>query len=651
MRLNIRNKFLVPMVILVIIGMGGSSIISYTLSKNALQTALTGQIKQLADSTVQIMQSWVRDRTLDVANWSVQSVFATALKDSFVGKAARKSASLQLAHMKEDYQYYEAIGIADATGDIVASSEEEIIGKIKIADRAYFQAAMQGNPYVSKVIQSKQTGNPVFVIASPIKDKDTVSGVIFSVVSMSNFSAQFVDTIKVGDSGYAFVYNEDGLVIAHPDKTNILKLNLNDLDFGPKMMALGNGLFDYKHNGDTKTAALKTFDQMGWTIAVTALSKEIYGSVSRLGQVNLTLVTVVVLVAAVIIFLVANSVAKPINNVVAGLKDAAEGEGDLTKRLAIKSRDEVGELSKWFNVFIEKVQLIIKDVAGNANHLTDSSRNLSAISGQMSTGAEQATLKARTVSTSTEEMSTNMNSVAAAMEQASTNVQLVASAAEEMTATINEIAGNTEKAHTITNDAVVQAEKASEQVGDLGQAAQEIGKVVEAITDISEQVNLLALNATIEAARAGEAGKGFAVVANEIKELAKQTALATGEIKQRVESIQTSTEGTVFQIGHITKVVNQVNEIVGVIATAVEEQSVTTREIAGNVAQASQGINDVNENVAQSNSAVTVIAEEISEVTHSADEISNSSAQVNLSAEELAGLAEKLNTMVRKFKV
>jgi methyl-accepting chemotaxis protein len=188
-------------------------------------------------------------------------------------------------------------------------------------------------------------------------------------------------------------------------------------------------------------------------------------------------------------------------------------------------------------------------------------------------------------------------------------------------------------------------------VDELGSAANEIGKVVETITEISEQVNLLALNATIEAARAGEAGRGFAVVANEIKDLAKQTAEATLEIKGKIGAIQGSTAETVTEIDQISKIINDVNEIVTIIATAVEEQSVTTKEIAGNVAQASQGIQEVNENVAQSSSVSAEIASDISGVNQSAGEISSSSAQVNLSAEELNRMGVKLNEMVGKFKV
>lgn len=345
------------------------------------------------------------------------------------------------------------------------------------------------------------------------------------------------------------------------------------------------------------------------------------------------------------------SMTKPISKVADGLKDVAEGEGDLTARLKVKSKDEVGELAYWFNTFIEKLHRMIRNIAGNADTLNESSSELSELSEQMSEGAEQMSSKANTVATSGEEMSSNMESMAAAMEEATTNLSVVATSAEQMTSTINEIARNSENARTITGEAVSGAENVSDKVDELGKAAQEIGKVTETITEISEQTNLLALNATIEAARAGEAGKGFAVVANEIKELAKQTAEATQEIKERIEGIQNSTSGTISEIGRILKIINNVNEIVSTIATAVEEQSVTTKEIANSVIQASRGIQEVNENVAQSSTVSTGIAKEISEVNQTTSEISNSSSQIRLNAKELSRLATELKDLVSQFKV
>ncbi|MDY7033246.1 MAG: methyl-accepting chemotaxis protein [Thermodesulfobacteriota bacterium] len=356
-------------------------------------------------------------------------------------------------------------------------------------------------------------------------------------------------------------------------------------------------------------------------------------------------------VGGLIGFISANLVVKPVTKVVTMLKDIAEGEGDLTRTIEVKSKDEIGDLARWFNTFINNLREIIGNVARITTQVNSSAEEFSTTASLIAAGSEKQGVQTERVSTAAEEMSSNMNSVASAMEETSTNVSMIATAAEEMTSTISEIAQNSEKGRGITAEAVSQSKTASEKVGELGKAADDISKVTETITDISDQTNLLALNATIEAARAGEAGKGFAVVANEIKELAKQTAEATGEIKEKIDGIQGSTAETVTEIGQISRVITDVNEIVTTIATAVEEQSVTTKDIADSVSQASRGVQEVTEKATHSSTVSENIARDISEVSQAAGEMSNSSSLVNLKAEELSTLAVQLKEMMNKFKV
>ncbi len=217
--------------------------------------------------------------------------------------------------------------------------------------------------------------------------------------------------------------------------------------------------------------------------------------------------------------------------------------------------------------------------------------------------------------------------------------------------TLSEVAQNCDKARTVTDHAGTNAAAASAKVELLGEAAREITKVTEVITEIAEQTNLLALNATIEAARAGESGKGFAVVAGEIKSLASQTADATLNIREKISGIQTSTSDTVTEVGNITRVISEVNEIVVTIAGAVEEQSAIAAEVAENVSQASEGIDEVNENVAQSSQVSTEIAKDISEVNTVTRTISERSSKMEDQAGALSELSQTLREMIGVFKV
>ncbi|MBU1194469.1 MAG: methyl-accepting chemotaxis protein [Proteobacteria bacterium] len=648
-RLKLRNKFLIPTIVLILLGMGIASSISYISTKNTLTDTMVKDLEKTAALTALMLDGWLKDRSLDIENWAQQKIYIESVQDSFMGKAAAKGANTQLAELKTGYGYYQNIFLANESGDITAAAEPDIIGNENIKDSLYFKTIMDGAKSTSHLEKNPATGVPELILASRLTAEGKSPGVIVSIIEISKIDELFIDRIKVGKTGYAYLYKNEGLIIAHPVREMELTYDLSTSPDFAKYNPLTEGHYPYEYKGAKKWAAFKQLPSTPWRIAVTMDNSEVLAPAKKLGKINLLVTLISVIIAAFIIYLICLSVSNPINSVVEGLKDAAQGEGDLTKRLEVVSQDEVGDLAKWFNVFIAKMQDIIKEVSENAGQLQQSSSDLYTISTELSKGTGETTDRALSVASASEEMSTNMGRVATTMEEASSNVNMVASATEEMSVTISEIARNAEKARSVTNNAVQNSKQASNQVDELGKAAQEIGKVVEAITGISEQVNLLALNATIEAARAGEAGKGFAVVANEIKALAQQTAKATGEIKRQVSSIQSSTHETVEQIGNITNVVNEVDLIVSQIATAVEEQSATTQEIAGNVAQASQGIANVNDNVGESHAVAMDIAKEISEVTQAAENMTSSSAKVKENAEHLSDLATKLNGTVGKF--
>ncbi|MET3423316.1 methyl-accepting chemotaxis protein [Actinoplanes tereljensis] len=317
----------------------------------------------------------------------------------------------------------------------------------------------------------------------------------------------------------------------------------------------------------------------------------------------------------------ARLIVKPLSRCVEALERI--GRGDLTARVPVDGKDEVGRMSVALNDTAEAVAGMVGRIQSSSTMLASASEELSAVSLELSASAEETSVQVGTVSE--------------AADRVSHNVQSVSAGADEMGESIREIANNANEAASVANEAARTAENTNASVARLGNASAQIGTVVAMITSIAEQTNLLALNATIEAARAGEAGKGFAVVASEVKDLAQETARATQEITAQVSAIQAESGNAVEAIQQIGTVITTISDYTTTIAAAVEEQTATTAEISRSVGHAAEGTSS--------------IAETIAGVAEAARQVTDGATETQQTAAELARTASELQATVATYRI
>jgi methyl-accepting chemotaxis protein len=291
-------------------------------------------------------------------------------------------------------------------------------------------------------------------------------------------------------------------------------------------------------------------------------------------------------------------------------KSLAAAQADET----VKRERRAADIETLCRTFDAAISSVLQSVIGSVDGMKTAAKSMARI-------ATQTADEAAHVSTASDSAASNVNSVA--------------TATEELTGSVNEISRQMARSTEITAHASQQATQTNEQIKGLAEAAQKVGDVVQLITDIANQTNLLALNATIEAARAGDAGKGFAVVASEVKNLATQTAKATGEISLQISTIQSETGHAVAAIQSIGGTITEINEITAAVAAAVEEQGATTQEIARSVEQAASGAREMNSG--------------ISTVTTAATETGTAASQILSATEELGAHSNKLRGQVETF--
>ncbi|MEZ0575046.1 methyl-accepting chemotaxis protein [Halodesulfovibrio aestuarii] len=677
MKFNLKAKILVPTLLIIIVGMGTASFLSFRQAESTLKNTMLQQSEQIVKSLQTQITAWVKDIRQDLTITAKNNSVRNALLSDGLNKSAYIRATAYFQNLVKEYSYYQAVGILNKEGFTTAYSDTSMVGKIDYSNRDYFKKVMQGTPVVSDAIESKSTGKPVFVVAIPIKDRDVTVGAVFGIIKLSTFSEQYINHIKIGESGYAFLVSKAGYACAHPDNTLLLKMKPTDFDWGKAMVSQEAGMINYEWKGIKKIVTFRKEPITGWSIGVSTNVDDIFSSIASIRHTSLITAALVVLVTGIVVFLIVHKIIAAITKSVRFAEGIAQGS--LDQVLDIDRSDEIGTLAG----ALTKMATNLRQMIATAEQKTAEAEQESQRAHVAMQEADEARLQAEKakregmfqaaaqLETIVEHVTTTATELAAQIDESSRGAELqlertseTATAIEEMNATVLEVARNATTAASHADDTKLKAEEGqnvvssvvqsidevnkrsvslTESLGSLGKRAEDIGSVMTVITDIADQTNLLALNAAIEAARAGEAGRGFAVVADEVRKLAEKTMQATREVEEAIQAIQVASKDNIQGMQTASEVVARstglANEA-GDSLKSIVDVAIANADQVRSIASASEEQSATSEQIGRSSDEINRIAME------TASAMRESAVAVN----ELAELSQKLQHIVIELK-